>query len=384
MNVKLLNEPAARQFEFPITARKVFLAHAASSPLPRCVSAAMTQYLNRASIEGQWEYLYDKDEAETRRFAARLLEAQEGEIAFITSTSMGLSIIASSLSWRKDDNVIVADGDFPSNIYPWLNLRSRGVTVNYIPKRYDGAVTLEDIINLVDSNTRLVSLSSVNYVTGYRIDVSAIGRYLHEKGIFFCVDAIQSLGAIPIDTTFVDFLAAGAHKWLLGPLGIGILYVKKCNIEKMAPVLAGWKCVQSSKNYLNYDLHFLDSAKCLEPGAINVVGIIGLHAALGMLLETGIDEIASRLAGFRGLIKAALLEKGYDLIGPVEDGLGSGIISFTSSTHDITELRKKLDNGGFVVSLRDSLDGRKCIRVSPHFYNSVDEITLFLEELPHC
>ncbi|MDP2730729.1 MAG: aminotransferase class V-fold PLP-dependent enzyme [Dehalococcoidales bacterium] len=384
MNVKLLEESALRHYEFPITDQKVFLAHAAASPLPRRVSSAMMQYLAVASAEGQWEYLYADIEEETRRYAARLIGAQEEEIAFVSSTSMGLSMVASSISWRKGDNVVIADGDFPSNIYPWLNLQSRGVTVKFIPRHHDGAVTLDDVMNQVDDNTRLVSLSSVNYITGYKIDIPAIGQYLHENGILFCVDAIQSLGAIPIDTIYVDFLAAGAHKWLLGPQGIGILYVKRCNIEKLTPVLAGWKCVQSSKKYLNYDFCLLDSAKCLEPGGINITGIVGLHAALGLLLETGIDEIAGRLAGFRKIMKPALREKGYDLIGPSDDELSSGITSFSSQTLGITNLRQKLDNNGFVVSLRDSLDGRKCIRISPHFYNSADEIALFLAELPYC
>ena len=384
MNVKILEESTTRHYEFPITNQKVFLAHAAASPLPRRVSSAMTQYLSVASSEGQWEYLYANVEEETRRYAARMIGAQADEIAFVSSTSMGLSMVASGILWQKGDNVIIADGDFPSNIYPWLNLQSRGVKVKFIPKHQDGAVTLEDVMNQVDDNTRLVSLSTVNYITGYRINVPEIGQHLREKGILFCVDAIQSLGAIPIDTTYVDFLAAGAHKWLLGPLGIGILYVKECNIGKLTPVLAGWKSVQASKNYLSYDLCFLNSAKCMEPGGINITGIVGLHAALGLLLEMGIDEIASRLAGFRKVIKSTLCEKGYDLIGPSEADLSSGITSFCTQTHDITILRQELDNKGFVVSLRENFDGRKCIRISPHFYNSTDEITLFLNELPCC
>ena len=384
MNSMLLEKSALRSYEFPITDQKVFLAHAAASPLPRSVSSAMKKYLDIASADGQWEYLYAKIEEETRRKAANLMGAQAEEIAFVSSTSMGLSMVASGLSWQEGDNVIIADGDFPSNIYPWLNLRNQGVTVKFIPKHSDGAVTLEDVINLADDNTRLVSLSSVNYITGYRIDVSEIGKYLHEKGILFCVDAIQSLGAFPIDTRYIDFLAAGAYKWLLGPIGIGILYVKRCNIERLTPVLAGWKCVQSSKKYLDYDLCFLDSAKCLEPGGINIVGIVGLHAALELLLETGLDQIADRLAGFRGVIKAALREKGYDLIGPADDKLGSGITSFSSQINDIADIRQKLDKQNFVVSIRDSFEKRKCIRVSPHFYNSEDEIASFLAALPCC
>jgi cysteine desulfurase/selenocysteine lyase len=182
----------------------------------------------------------------------------------------------------------------------------------------------------------------------------------------------------------VDFLAAGAHKWLLGPLGIGILYVKKKNLVKLAPVLTGWKCVKSNKNYLNYDLCFLDSAKFLEPGGINITGIIGLHAAMDLLLGEGINNIAAKLIGFRKMILPALREKGYEPIGPMNEEQSSGITSFISRKQDLSTLRQQLDDNGFVVSLRESFGVGKCIRISPHFYNTEDEITALLARLPNC
>jgi len=313
-----------------------------------------------------------------------MLGAQPDEIAFVSSTSMGLSMVASGLSWHMGDNIIVADGDFPSNIYPWLNLRSRGVEVRFIPRRADGGVTPEDVLKLADGKTRLVSLSSVNYITGYAIDVPAIGKLLHDKGILFCVDAIQGLGVLPMDTAYVDFLASGSHKWLLGPLGIGILFVKKCHIGDMTPALTGWKCVQASKKYLNYNLCFLETAGRLEPGGMNITGILGLHAALQLLLETGIGNIASRLAVFRNILKPVLKEKGYEVLGPADDERCSGIISFSCKSLNIEALRQGMDDAGFVVSLREGLDGHKCIRVAPHFYNTEDELRRFAERLPTC
>jgi cysteine desulfurase / selenocysteine lyase len=352
--------------------------------LPRCVSSAMTRYLDAARDEGQWEYLYAEAEEDTRRLAARLLGAHAGEIAFTSSTSMGLAIVASGIDWRKGDNVIIADGDFPSNIYPWLNLRERGVEVKFIPRNADGSVTVHDILKIVDKNTRLVSLSSVNYATGYRIDVSEIGKFLHQNGILFCVDAIQSLGAFPIDVEHVDFLACGAHKWLLGPLGIGILYVKKSATSKVRPVLTGWKCVQGSKHYLDYNLCFLESARRYEPGGINITGIMGLQAALGMLLDVGTVRIGATLLSFNFLMRPALQEKGYEVTGGADAHQFSGIISFTTDTKDIAALRRELDDDGFVVSLREGLDGRKYIRASPHFYNTEEEVLRFIARLPDC
>jgi len=382
--ISLLKDPILIQTEFPITTQKTFFAHAATSPLPRCVSAAIFDYVKSANSIGQWEYLHAEIETETRRFVAKLINADEDEISFVSSTSIGLSMVASGLAWKKGDNVIVADGDFPSNIYPWLNLRSKGVKVNYIPRNKDGVITLEDVCKIIDKDTRLVSLSTVNFVSGFRIDVQSIGEYLQKNKIFFCVDAIQSLGAVPMDTTYVDFLASSAHKWLLGPLGIGILYIKKRNIEKINPILAGWKSVEDCNKYLNYNLKFLGSAKRFEPGALNIMGIFGLHATLKMLLEVKVENIFSRLVRFREILVYSLKAKGYDIIGSDDPRLSSGITSFTSHNRNITKLRGELDSSGFIVSLRDGLDGNKCIRISPHYYNTDDEILHFLSNIPNA
>jgi cysteine desulfurase/selenocysteine lyase len=385
MNIAgLLENNMARNREFPITAEKTFLAHAAASPLPRRVSTAIQDYVGRAASEGQWEFLHSQIERNTRRYAAALLGASEDEIAFVSSTSMGLSIVASGLPWREGDNVVVADGDFPSNIYPWLNLGKRGVRTKLIPRKTDGSVTIRDVREAVDSRTRLVSLSSVNFVTGFKIDVDVIGEYLQRHGILFCVDAVQSLGVAPVDVRYVDFLASSAHKWLLGPLGIGILFVKRERLSGLDPVLAGWKCVECSKDYLEYALSFLESAQRYEPGAFSVVCLVGLHAALQLLLEVGIDSIAARLASLREILVSSIKDKGYDVIGPSFPDQSSGITSFTSDNLDVVRLRQDLDDHGFVVSLRDNLESGKCIRVSPHFYNTEDEIVSFLSSLPRC
>ncbi|MGP8081023.1 MAG: aminotransferase class V-fold PLP-dependent enzyme [Dehalococcoidales bacterium] len=383
MDIKsLLDNPDLRTKEFPITATKIFLAHAAMSPFPKRTATAINEYVQRVSEEGQWEYLYADAETETRQYAAKLLEAEADEIAFVSSTSLGLSLVASGISWEAGDNVVIADGDFPSNIYPWLNLQKQGVQVKFIPRNKDGAVTLNDIVNVVDKNTRLVSLSTVNYVTGYRIDVPAIGAYLKQRNILFCLDAIQSLGVFPIDTTYVDFLAAGANKWLLGPVGIGILYVKKENIGLLDPALAGWKCVQDNHNYVCYNLNFLESAKRFEPGCVSLMGIIGLHAALTLLLEIEVKNIANRLTHFRKMLVPALNEKGYNVFGDDNPGTSSGITSFSSESCDILGLHNTLDGLGIVNSLREGLDGSKCIRVAPHFYNTEKEIMVFLDNIP--
>lgn len=379
MSISLSN--LQRLKEFPISRTKVFLAHAAISPFPHRVCKAIQEYCHSDSVFGQWEYLYGETERRTRQYAAALLGGHEDEIAFIPSTSVGLSTVACGLPWQRGDNVVVADGDFPANIYPWLNLARLGVETRLITRHNDGAVSLDDIERTVDNNTRMVSLSSVNFVTGFKIDMNAIGEYLPSRGILFCIDAIQSLGALPFDSRYVDFASSSAHKWLLGPMGIGILYVKREHFDRLQPVITGWKSVKDNKKYLKYNLDFLDSAKRYEAGNPNGLGIVGLHAALELLMEAGIENIAKKLLEFRKTLIDTLTELGFEVISPIEPKNGSGIVSFTSNNQDIVALRQQLDSHNFVVSLRDALDGRKCIRVSPHFYNTDEDISAFLAEL---
>ncbi|MGI2336699.1 MAG: aminotransferase class V-fold PLP-dependent enzyme [Dehalogenimonas sp.] len=379
---RVLHDPDLRQKEFPITAAKVFLAHAASSPLPFRVSEAMVDYVRRASTEGQWEYINHQIEEETRDFAALLLGAEKDEIALVASTSAGLNIVAAGLPWQSGDNVIIADGDFPANVYPWLNLQALGVQVKFIPRTEDGSVTLKNIIPLVDQRTRLVSLSSVNYLTGFQIDVPGIGAYLKGRNILFCVDAIQSAGIFPTDLKYVDFLAAGANKWLLGPLGTGILFVSKKNFDVLSPSWVGWKNVRSYNNYTAYDLCFVDSAKKYEPTPICISGMFGLHSALKMILEVQVTEIAARLADVRHRLVSILKEKGFNVLNGGDEQRYTGITSFTSPKIDIAGMRNQIDADGFVVSLRDGLTCGKYIRVGPHFYNTDDEIQRFLDNLP--
>jgi selenocysteine lyase/cysteine desulfurase len=378
----LLNDGALRHREFPITATRFFLAHAASSPLPSRSAEAMAKYIMQASAEGQWAYIHHDVETETRHYAAELLGADQQEIALVASTSAGLNIVASGLDWQSGDSVIIADGDFPANIYPWLNLERRGVQVRMIPRRKDGAVLLPDVISLLDERTRLVSLSSVNYLTGFRADIDSIGKYLSSRGILFCVDAIQSAGTLPIEIEHVDFLAAGANKWLLGPLGTGILYVKKRHFPRLRPSWVGWKSVRDSHKYTEYDLTFPDTASRFEPTPVCVSGLIGLHAALKLILGVGVADIAARLVEMRRRMVPVLLQKGYEVLGGDDPQWDSGITSFTSDVVDITALQKRLDESGYVVSLRGGLTGGRFIRVSPHFYNTDEEINRFLNFLP--
>jgi cysteine desulfurase/selenocysteine lyase len=377
----ILNNEALRRKEFPIAKHKIYLAHAAVSPLPARVTRAINDYIKRASTRGQFEYLHNKIEEETRDLAARLLEARPDEIAFVPSTSAGLSLIANGLDWKRGDNVIIADGDFPANIYPWLNLQRRGVEVRFIPRKSSGVVSVSDVKSQIDERTRLVSLSSVHFVTGAPIDMNGIGRLLRKNGVLFCVDGIQSLGAMPCSVRYVDFLVADAHKWLLGPQGFGLLFVRRQCWNQLHPPLVGWKSVRTPKEFLNIKLEFPDSAKRYEPGSLNIVGLIGLHAALSLILEIEVSVIAKQIKILRTGLTDGLMRKGYNVLGVSSPAQATGIASFKRDDKETVALYQKLDKSGIIVSLRDDLMGGKCIRVSPHFYNTEKEIHKFLSNI---
>jgi len=377
----ILSNETLRHKEFPVTKHRIYLAHAAVSPLPARVTKAIKYYISQASIRGRFVLKLDKETEETRNLAAKLLEATPNEIAFVPSTSVGLSLIAAGLDWKKGDNVIVADGDFSSNIYPWVNLQRRGVKVKFVPRKPDGAVKLADVERQVDEQTRLVSLSSVHFVTGAAIDMDAIGQFLQERGILFCVDAIQSLGALPCSVRYVDFLAADAHKWLLGPQGFGLLFVRRERLDQIHPSLVGWKSVRSPKEFLKIQLEFPDSARRYEPGSLNILGLAGLHAALSLILELGVAAIAKRLAALRTILIEGLEHKGCNVLAASSPGLPTGITSFKIDNENNELLYRRLVKSEIHVSLRDDLSGSKCIRVSPHFYNTEEEIALLLQKI---
>jgi selenocysteine lyase/cysteine desulfurase len=377
----LLADESLRRREFPVVGQKVYLAHAAVCPLPACVVRAVSAYVEKAGQVGQFEYLHRSAENGARELSGQMLGCEPAEIAFVASTSAGVSQVAAGLDWKTGDQVIIADGDFPSNVYPWLNLQRLGVQVRLIPRRISGLIGWEDVAEHLTERTRLVSLSSIHFATGAPLDVDGIGRQLQARGILFCVDAIQSLGAVPTSAAHVDFLIADAHKWLLGPQGIGVLYVRRACWDRLNPVLTGWKSVQASKDFSTLRLEFADSARRYEPGSLNALGIVGLHAALALLQGIGTPAIAARLRDLRGQLLAGLNERGYEIVGSAAADWPTGITSFRPAAGDVLALYRRLGDAGLVVSLRDDPLGNRCIRVSPHFYNTEAEIQALLGQL---
>jgi selenocysteine lyase/cysteine desulfurase len=374
----LLADESLRRWEFPVAGEQVYLAHAAVCPLPACVARAVSAYVGQAAQAGQYEYLHRDAENQARALAAEMLGASAEEIAFVPSTSAGLSLVAAGLDWRPGDGVVIAGGDFPANVYPWLELERRGVQVRRIPPTPTGQVTCDDVLAHLDARTRLVSLSTLHYATGAPLDVDAVGQELQARGILFCVDAIQTLGALPCPVRHVDFLVADGHKWLLGPSGIGVLYVRRERMDQLRPVLVGWNSAEARYDYSQPRLDLARTARRYEPGSPNILGIVGLHAALTLLRTIGLPAITDRLRALRSFLLAGLEARSCHVEGIADPDCPTCITSFHHPTQDTVALYRQLGKRKVRVTLRETPAGQKCLRVSPHFYNTEQEIETLL------
>jgi cysteine desulfurase/selenocysteine lyase len=365
---------------FPITEEYAYLNHASIAPYSVPVARAMDDFIARRHQRGWLNAPKWKDRLEkVRGLVAQLIAAAPEEIAFTSNTSQGLNIVASSIGWQEGDNLIGAETEFPANVYPWLNLRRRGVEVRLAPAR-DNRILVEDIAALMDKRTRLVALSFVEFATGFRNDLRAIGQLCREPGIYFCVDGIQGLGALDLNVTQspVDFLAAGAPKWLMGPIGAGFLYCRRALIEKLIPIRVGWWSVVDRDDYFRYDSPLRKDARRFEEGSLNLLGLHGLGASLELLLEVGIPRIEERVLGLTDYLIAGLQERGYHIPTPIASPQErSGIVCFNHPHHALDDLEQRLSKARVIISKRGQV-----IRVSPHFYNDETDIDQLLDALP--
>ncbi len=378
----LLRDESLRRHEFPVCEQKIFLAHAGVSPLPRRVAEAMQQYVAAAARDNQENVLPDEMIGETRALTAQLIEAQSEEIAFVGSTSMGLAMVAAGWPWKPGDQVVCYRDDYPANVYPWMDLARRGVEVRFVEPKQFGNITVEDVERVVDQSTRLVSLASVHFQSGWRLDVDRIGGFLRERGILFCLDGIQSFGALRTSMRFVDFAAADAHKWLLGPLGAALLYVREEHFDRLHPPLVGWHSAACPDFIAQESLAFKRDARRYEPGSLNLTGIVGLRAALQLILECGIEAIEARVLALAKRVITRGIEAGFSIVGPNGDAGLSGIVSLAAPGCDVEGLHARLGAAHIGTSLRCCRDGTQCLRIAPHFYNREEEIVDLFDQVP--
>ena len=363
--------------EFPIAKNYIYLDHSGVAPMSLRVKSAIEMFVGESAEGGAFHYpKWAQQINGTRSACARLINAGPDELAFVKSTSHGLSIVAEGLDWKPGDNVLIYEKEFPSNIYPWLNLKRKGVEVRIIPSR-EGRILIDDIERLIDSKTKLLAISSVQFSNGFRIDLKKVGALCRKNNVLFCVDAIQSLGVIPMDVKEynVDFLSADAHKWLLGPEGIGIFYCRRELAERLSPPLIGWKCVRNEFDFDHPDFCLKTDARRFEEGSMNLLGIFGLGAAVDLLLEVGIKNIETRVLGLGEVIIREAEQRGYLVRTPKARSERGGNVTF-SGNFDPAATRDRLREKRILINVRGG-----GLRVSPHFYNTEEEILAFFRAL---
>ncbi len=377
---EILSNEELRGREYPVTRNQVFLAHAGDCPLPRRVTQAIKDYAERCTEGDQEAPVFPHLLDTTRERAAALLKCQADEVSLVGPTSLALSLVASGVRFRRNDNILIYFDDYPSNVYPWLALSELGVEVRLMNTRGLGLIRTKDVIGQVDENTRLVALASCHFISGFRIDLAAVGKYLRERKILFCVDGIQTLGALPTTVEHVDVLAADAHKWLLGPCGAGLLYVRRDIRDKINPRLYGWHNVQCPGYVAQEKISFENGPQKFEAGSQNFLGLSGLASSLELILELGIENIAAELLRKRAWIIPALQAKGCHVLmadAPTEHA--SAIISFQRPGASMAELHARLAEARIVTSLRTDRGGNQYIRLSPHYYNTDAELQRLIE-----
>jgi selenocysteine lyase/cysteine desulfurase len=354
--------------------------HAAVSPLSVRVRDAMIGLIDDVAVNGavnydHWCAAYDH----TRRSAARLVNARAHEIAFMRNTSDAISAVANGIAWREGDNVVTCNVEFPANIYPWMRLREeRGIKMKMAAES-DGRIDVDELLSLVDDRTRAVTLSWVQFANGFRAPLERIGRFCRQRGIIFLVDVIQGLGGLKIDVErdCVDAFAADAHKYLLGPEGVALLYISDRIIDLIRPTVVGWMSVKDYDHHLDYDLVYREGALRFESGTLNTAGVYGLGAAIDLFLEVGEEKIEEHLLGLSDYLACRLAEKGYEVISSRREGERSGIITCKHEKHSPGHLYRLLRSKDIITAPR-----AKRLRISPHFYNTREEVDQLIRALP--
>lgn len=372
---------------FPVLKHGVHLNHAGVAPLSAPAAAAIRDYAVATSEQGDYQTQRYAEISELRRTAAKLINARsENEIAFIPNTSTGISQVARGLTWQAGDQVVITNVDYPANRYPWESLRARGVELVEVQQLPDGRIDVEDVLDAISDRTKLVAISHVQYASGFRIDLKPISEMVHRVGGYLSVDAIQSVGALPVDVQAmgIDFLSADGHKWMLGPEGAGLFYCHEDLVRLLEPNVIGWLNVVDPHNYGDFNFTYSENARRFEPGCWNVPGLLGLKGSLDLIAAIGVDRVWARIEALTKYFEEAVQTKGYRVYSPrAEAGERSGIVMFELGERgkhveaSAKAIVKELNEEKIVIALRE---GR--LRVSPHFYNSEAQLDEVVGALP--
>jgi cysteine desulfurase / selenocysteine lyase len=371
---------------FPVLRRWNFFNHAGVSPIPKVAADALRRFADEATSSAYLGTTWYPDLDKLKALAARVINAERDEIALVKNTSEGISIVANGLDWQWGDRIVTTAVEYPANIYPWMEVaRGRGAKLVMVPEQLypDGSrvVPIERILDeAADPRTRIVSLSHVEFASGQRHDLARIGAFCRANKKLFNVDAIQSVGALPVDVKGmnIDYLSADGHKWMLGPEGAGLFFCRRDLIERTRPLMLGAMNVINAMEYGSYDYTLRPDAGRFECGSMSLASFFALRASLELLDSLGIERIASRIKQLTDRLIAGLVGKGYGVVSPRGDQQWSGIVSFFSMKHRHEELFRTLRREHHTeIALRE---GR--LRASPHFYNTEQQIDRLIELLP--
>ena len=361
--------------EFPVTEQLIYLNHAAVSPLCRPAANAMKWLAEDGCTYGslhydRWMESYDG----LRKSAARLINAAADEIAIVKNTSEGIATVALGIDWQPGDRVVAFREEFPANYYPWLRLQKRGVSITWL-SIYDQIETIGAAI----PGARLLAISFVNYLSGYRVDLTAVGRLCRENNCFFFVDAIQGMGALPlnVEANHIDALAADGHKWMMASEGTGVLYIRRKWLDAIEPAEFGWTNPANYADYSSRDMTLRPDAGRYECGTLNTIGCFGLRAALDFLLEVGTESIAASVLALAGQLENGARDKGYEVMVERTPATGSGIVSIRHPSLDARLVVSQLKQKRILAAPRQGW-----VRMSPHFYLNSEEMEQVIEGLP--
>ena len=360
---------------FPVTEHQIYLNHAAVSPLSRPAAEAMQTLAEEVLRYGSLHYDRWLDTYEGLRIAAgKLIGADRSEIALVKNTSEGIATVAMGLNWRPGDKVVAFREEFPANVFPWMRLEAERVAVEWL-----SVTDSLDVIDRACEGARLLAISFVQYLTGFRADLRSIGEICKRRNCFFLVDAIQGMGAFALDVEAynIDALAADGHKWMMGPEGCGILYVRKSRQESIVPVEFGWTNVAGYQDYSTRDMTLRPDAGRYECGTLNTIGCYGLRAAIEFLLEVGVERVGPVVQALGDRIAEGACARGYQVLGERTPAAGAGIVSIQKPGLESRVVVRHLKERGILAAPRQGW-----VRMSPHFYVSPADIDTVIEALP--